>query len=398
MYIDLLKLFYADKENYTTTLNSRLNDPYAIYLDFSIGKDQVFFLLLPELLNSVGNIWRIDKSIYKLSSMLPGVAMDQFVRRCLIDEIELTNSIEGVYSSRREISEILVEIGKKDTRKRFWGIVNKYNLLIKQEKIPLETCADIRTIFDELVSAEIKEDDPTNLPDGEIFRKSSASVTSSTQRELHRGVYPEKAIVTAMNKALLILHDEKISVFLRIAAFHYLFGYIHPFYDGNGRTSRFISSYLLSLELEPVIGYRLSYTIRENLKEYYRAFEVCNHTASRGDITPFLIMFVGVIEKSMTLLEQALRKRKIEYDAFCEIIPQLHNGAEEKYSKLYDLLVQASLFSDVGISIRDLLEMLGISRQTLRNRLHNLDADLLVEKVIFGEKYYQLDITKLNQK
>ena len=47
---------------------------------------------------------------------------------------------------------------------------------------------------------------------------------------------------------------------------------IHPFVDGNGRTSRFISSYLLSKEFEFLIGFRLSYTIKEHIKDYYEEF------------------------------------------------------------------------------------------------------------------------------
>ncbi len=31
-----------------------------------------------------------------------------------------------------------------------------------------------------------------------------------------------------------------------IAVFHYLFGYVHPFYDGNGRMARYLSSIFCS--------------------------------------------------------------------------------------------------------------------------------------------------------
>ena len=62
------------------------------------------------------------------------------------------------------------------------------------------------------------------------------------------------------------LNNDDINFLIRIAVFHYAFGYIHPFYDGNGRTSRFISSYLLSQRLEDLVSFRLSYTIKLNIK------------------------------------------------------------------------------------------------------------------------------------
>ncbi|MCL2120889.1 MAG: Fic family protein [Clostridiales bacterium] len=397
MYTDLLKVFYSDKDNYERVFETRYQDPYAIHLDFLIGTNQAFFLPLPELLISIGNIRRIDKSIYILTNALPGEAMKQFVRRCLVDEIELTNGIEGVHSSRREIRDLLIDMEKKNTHKRFWGIVNKYYLLMNKEQLPLETCEDIRAIYNELVYAEIYKDDPDSIPDGMLFRKAGATVTTATQRSIHRGLFPEQTIILAMEKALHILHDESLDVFFRISAFHYFFGYIHPFYDGNGRTSRFISSYLLSQVLEPIIGYRLSYTIRENLQEYYAAFNTCNNPANRGDITPFLIMLIGIIEKSMVLLEKALIRRKGEYAKYCEVIPSLHKGMEGQAAELYNLLIQAGLFSDEGISLRNLMDTLSISRQTLRKRLRELDQELLIEHRIASEKHYQIDISKLNQ-
>ena len=62
---------------------------------------------------------------------------------------------------------------------------------------------------------------------------------------IHSGIYPEEKLNEAMTAALDFLNDDNIDILIRISAFHYLFGYIHPFYDGNGRTSRFISSHLL---------------------------------------------------------------------------------------------------------------------------------------------------------
>lgn len=93
---------------------------------------------------------------------------------------------------------------------------------------------------------------------------------------------PEEKINLMMTQALNILNDRDIIPILRIAIFHYLFGYIHPFYDGNGRTSRFISSYLLSKELNTLTGFGLSYAIKENISQYYKGFKTVNEKKIKG--------------------------------------------------------------------------------------------------------------------
>ena len=61
-----------------------------------------------------------------------------------------------------------------------------------------------------------------------------------------------------MDAALKILHLQDFPLFVRLGLFHYFFAYIHPFYDGNGRTDRFITSYFLKKNFHLLLGLRLS--------------------------------------------------------------------------------------------------------------------------------------------
>ena len=95
-----------------------------------------------------------------------GGAVEQYLTNCLIDEVVLTNEIEGVNSSRREIGEILTNLSSNDKNGRFRGIVEKYLMLRKNIEIPLNTCADIRDIYNELVLEEVVTRKASNAPDG----------------------------------------------------------------------------------------------------------------------------------------------------------------------------------------------------------------------------------------
>ena len=398
-YQSLAKLFYSDKDHYEDIYQERFDSKYATKINFEINGSQAFFVLEPSLHHKIISIYKADKRIKKLRDKLPGVAISHFTIRSLIDEIVLTNDIEGVYSSRREINSILSELETKNRRKRFKGLVQKYLMLQKNETLSFQTCQDIRNLYNELVYAEVEEDNPNNLPDGEIFRKDSASVTTATQKEIHQGVNPESKIIECMNQALQVLNSNEIDEPIKVALFHYLFGYIHPFYEGNGRTSRFISSYLLSKEFEPTIAYRLSYTIKENIKEYYKAFKTCNERHNRGDLTPFVIMFTDIIEESMKQLEEALQKRHQKLMYYRERIQYLPMGLNEKYIDFYDYLLQASLFSESGISVEELKGLMRVSRPTVFNRLKDLSEYNLIDKKSLGNsRYYNLNLDEVEKR
>lgn len=397
-YTSLSKLFYTDKDKYENIYLDRYNSEYAIHLDFSVSGFPAFFVLDPSLYHKTIDIYKTDKRIKELRHILPEKAIDHFALRCLVDEIILTNDIEGVFSSRREINSVLSELKTKSRGKRYMGLVQKYLMLQNDETMSFDSCEDIRNLYNDLVYFEIAEDNPNNLPDGKIFRNDSASVVSATQKELHRGIYPESKIIECMNKALGILNNKDIEFLFRVSVFHYLFGYIHPFYEGNGRTSRFISSYLLSKEFESIIAYRISYSIKENIKEYYQAFRTCNDKHNKGDLTPFIIMFTDIINESLHQLEIALTKRYEQLRHYSNCIQYLPYGLNEKYASIYFLLIQASLFSENGISTQELMEASHASRTTITNRIKVLSENNLIIKKSFGNiRCYSLNLDVVDE-
>jgi Fic family protein len=338
---------------------------------------------------------QLDKNISQIQHELPNAALIQFANRCLVDEIKLTNDIEGIYSTRKELASVLNEVGNKANKKRFYGLLNKYKMLISDNEFALNTSTDIRDIYNDLVLKEVSEDCADNVPDGEIFRKDMAEVTTPTQKVIHKGAYPETKIIQLMEQALNILNRKEIPILVRISVFHYLFGYIHPFYDGNGRTSRFISSYLLSKEFEFLIGFRLSYTIKAHIKEYYDAFKECNDEKNLGDLTPFIIMFLNIILESFQNLYDALEKRINYLLKFSNVIDS-NSKMSDDLKAFANILIQVSLFSNEGITKKQLGLELDISESTVNKRLAKLrEMGLLLEEKCKPAKY-MLDLNELS--
>lgn len=400
-YHSLLQLFHEGNSNYKKEYARRFESEDAVHLDIMLNDTPFYFWMHSGIYQTIINIERINKYIVYFCAKLPGLALTQYEQRCLIDEIVLTNKIEGVQSTRKEIEEILSDLsdkaGEKRKPRRFTDLVKKYYALINRENIQIQESADIRKIYDEILYEEIKQSDPKDLPDGEMFRNGNVVVESTTGKQIHHGLMPESNIIETMDKAIRFLNNSEVDLLVRTAVFHYLFGYIHPFYDGNGRLSRFISSHLLSHALNPIIGFRLSYTIRENISEYYKAFKTCNDPLNKGDITPFIEMFLRIVEISMEQLSDSLERRYNQFEKYKKTIHNLPNGQEEKYSRLYYLLLQAALFSNEGISNKELSAYLLVAPGTVQHRLNQMPEGLIIRNKSGRQYKYLLNMQEVDK-
>ena len=401
-YDDLKKLSYGNKNDYIEEYKKRFHSPDAIHLDFYIGEHQAFFVPCTEVTELVFEILKTDKQVCIISRNLPSMALYQYTCKCMIDEIVLTNKIEGVHSSRREISDVLDELHgqsiKKNKAKRFHGIVTHYVRLMSKEVIPTDTCQDIRNLYDVLVLPEVQADNKAHVPDGELFRKDPVNVYNLAGKPIHTGIYPESKIFETMEKALRFYHDDTINELYRTCLFHYLLEYIHPFYDGNGRLGRFLVSYSLAQQLEPLLSYRLSETIEEKKSAYYEAFKTCNHNRNLGDLTPFLIMMLTMISQSIKDLLNSLKSRVSSLEHYSKSIDALPCSADRKMKDLYYILIQAALFDENGASIPDLENHLQCSYGTLNKYIKRVDTEgMLTEKKVGKNKYYSILLDALDK-
>ena len=199
----LKALFHMGTKEYKAEYENRFNDENTIHLSLSIGDNPAFICQTPDIYKKIISIERLDKAVTDLYFTLPKIAIDQFTTRCMIDEILLTNDIEGVHSTRKEVSEILQDLSSQNKRNRFVGLITKYVMLKKKQPMSFKSCQDIRKVYDEIFYDEIKATDPKNLPDGKLFRKSGVEVQSATQKVIHKGVMPENKIVEILEQSLL---------------------------------------------------------------------------------------------------------------------------------------------------------------------------------------------------
>ena len=210
-YKKLLKLSFVDEEKYKTTYLERINNECTTVLNFDISGNKAFYLTNQEILLLITKIMSVDKILTEKASSLPGVALQQYTKQALIDEIKQTNDIENVFSTKKEIKETFKKIDKGEDKGRFKGLISKYLKFQSNEIIKLETCEDIRNLYNDIVLEEVLEADKGNAPDGLIFRKDQVSVYSESGKEIHKGLFPEDKIINSLSNALMVLNDNNIN-------------------------------------------------------------------------------------------------------------------------------------------------------------------------------------------
>ena len=391
----LSKIFYKKPTEYESIYDARFNSEASIKLPIKIHENVGFIFNTNEITKLLVKIYKAINKINLLRTHLPNIAINSYIIKSLKDEIALTNEIEGVRSTRKEIEDAIDSI-KNDKSARFKGLVDKYFKLISNEIIPLNNCKDIRTIYDALVLPEIEKE---NLPDGILFRKEPVQVVSATQKEKHRGIMPESKIIESLNLCLDFLKNDDIDSLIKISAFHYLFGYIHPFYDGNGRTSRFISSYLIKNELDVLLALKLSYTVKNNINKYYKAFDVCNDRTNKGDITFFVVTFLELLSQASDDLYTKIADLNDQLNYYNNIINTLVNEKvlNDKQAKCIFILCQNRLFDDTYMNMNTLTELLEKSDTTTRKILKSLESkNLLVKSRNKNQYLYSANLDSLS--
>ena len=173
------------------------------------------------------------------------------------------------------------------------GLVSQYLFLQTKNNYNLKEISDFRKIFDVLVSDEIENKD---LPDGINFRTKRVGVLNySKSKWVHVNEYGEYEIIEFLNKILSFNQYFEAPYLFKLIVIHYLFEYLHPFYDGNGRVGRFIMAKMLSDELDEVTALTFSYTVNRNKNKYDKAFEVTSNYFNKGELTFFISSMLDLI-------------------------------------------------------------------------------------------------------
>ena len=236
------------------------------------------------------------------------------------DEIIATSAIESIDFSRDSVRNILKGMAPNDEQEnRILGI-----------KKGLEFIADTSNKINEenlfklyMMSAGdfVSEDD--KLLEGNLYRHDTVYVVG--EDVAHSGVDFRK--VPELMKALIdfINAEDDINDLIKATIIHFYIAYIHPYFDGNGRTARLVHLwFLIQKGYQSALFIPFSSQIEKSRKAYYDAFTTVEENkklSGKIDITPFVLYFINNIYNKMkegtadidtlTAFDEAVKEGKI---------------------------------------------------------------------------------------
>lgn len=384
-YRDLATLYHMDSssardKHAAELLEQRLTSPSTFDLDISLGGNALFVAVPRELSALNQRVLERERKITKLMQALPGLAGSEVLRSLVIDEVVMSNNIENIHSTRAQIEHALSASNtEKPQIKRFREFAKLYIELSYGKYSRPETVEDIRMIYDKIMDNEHIE----YPPDGKLFRKDPVSISNGL-KAVHQGITPESEIIKSLNAMLKLVDSREIPELYSALASHFIFEYIHPFYDGNGRLGRYLLSLFLERPLSKPTALSLSRVMAENRNAYYHAFQIAEDPLNHGELTFFVMSMHELILKAQNELIDRLEKNVSSLGELRNAVNAISQSKQftEKEIEIIYLLAQQAVF---GISPDADLDALALvvdrGTQQTRKYLAALEKRHVVRKI-----------------
>jgi len=263
-----------------------------------------------------------DRLADKLASLnkvrpLPGPAISKIKEALQIEWTYNSNSIEGNTLSLRETQMVLQEgitIKGKSLREHFEAknhetAINHLYTLVKKNYVL--TSSDVLSLHS-FVMRSIEDEYAGRIRNSGV-RISGANFTPPNARKVYDLL---NELVNFVNTNPLKLNDIELAT-----VFHHKFVWIHPFFDGNGRSVRLVMNLLLMRK-----GFPPAIILKNDRKKYYAAL----NQANKGNYKKLMLLMSQAIERTLNIYLTAVPEFDIEYQSITDIVnePDIPYGQE----------------------------------------------------------------------
>ncbi len=274
---------------------------------------QPLFSITPAMANHLMQIEAVRQSILTLP-ITPRV-LASLRETARLFSTHYSTMIEGNRLTQQQVAEVIGDHQHFPGRERDQDEVKGYYAALDEvERLTALraklTERDIKTLHALVMGGGRTRVKPSPYRDGQNVIREARS---------HSIVYlpPEAKDVPALMKELVawLNQPDDLPVPLKAAIAHYQFATIHPYYDGNGRTARLLTTLVLHLGAYDLKGlYALEEYYARDLKTYYAALSVgASHNyyvgrRAEADITPWVAYFIAGMALSFEKVRDQARR------------------------------------------------------------------------------------------
>jgi Fic family protein len=261
------------------------------------------------------------KQDLQASRPLPNIALNKIRESLSIEWTYNSNSIEGNSLTLRETQMVLQEgitVKGKSLREHFethnHDKAIDYLFSILKEDYSLRSI-DILSLHG-LVLRSIEEDFAGRLRNGGVriiganFVPPNANKVSDLLDEL----------IDFVNTNPLNLNDIELATI-----FHHKLVWIHPFFDGNGRTVRLSMNLLLMR-----CGFPPAIILKNDRKKYYEAL----NQANGGNYQKLMLLMCQALERSLNIYLNAMPDNNTDYQKISDIVSEPSSPYGQEYVSL----------------------------------------------------------------
>jgi len=294
----------------------------------------------------------------------------EFLSNAAIEEAITSAIYEGANSTRSK-AKALIASGDKPKDKDEWMLINNYFAMkwIK-ENSELPMSKEVILKIHEQVTKNTLEGDDINFSGK--FRNDVVYVGK------HQGINWE-LIDESINEIIELTTNNPryLHPLIKGIILHYFIGYIHPFFDGNGRTARTLFYFkAIKNDLKFVELLSVSASLKERRERYERSFDLVKE--NQLDITYFIDFCLDSLIDAIDKVE-----KKVCYLVNISKIQEKDKLTNNQIS----LLQRMALHKYKSISIELYAEEINKSREIARRELKKLfNLKLLTEKKV-GKKF-----------
>lgn len=305
----------------------------------------------------------------------------EFLADAAIEEAITSAIYEGANTTRAQAKQ-LIESGKRPVTKDDWMLLNNFEAMnwIKdhsEEKVTVNLILKIHQIVSKNTLESVDANYSGKFRDDKVF------VRNTSGAAVHEGVSYLK-IPKAIEEAINVTTNNPryLHPLIKGTLLHYLIAYIHPFFDGNGRTARTMF-YFKSMkhDLKFVELLSISAHLKNSGNMYERVFTVIKD--HDWDLTYFIDYCLESLLAALKIVDG-----KVSYLVRINTLKDQYELNENQIG----LLQRLALNKYRNITIESYAEEILKSREVARKELKALVSSGLVVERKVGKKFvYQVD-------